>query len=107
MEDRYIPISCKLYDSLKESLVKKRIDIISKLQMILDKGEFKSDISEIAMDALYRLIFLKKRYKFNSKVSTSNKIKSNLSFTKINKIPLNKSHLKCYKNIPKGIRVVM
>lgn len=73
-----------------------------RISAILESGDFQSDISEVAKEALNESIKLKQRYKRISSTKTLT-----LDFTEINKIAIEKrGNLKVYQNLPKGIRVV-
>jgi len=76
---------------------------ITRLQEIVNSGEFFTDISSEAMTALESSIDIKNK---RSKTLT-HKEKLTLDFTEINKIAIEKrGNLKVYENLPKGIRVV-
>ncbi len=76
---------------------------IKKLQSVLDKGDYDSEVSVEAKNALDTSIKIRHKYTKHTKSEND----GFLDFTRINEISIAKrGNLKVYQNLPKGIRVV-
>lgn len=75
---------------------------IKRINTILREGDFHSEVSNIAKEALEQSIKIKQQQK---KISSTKTL--SLDFTEINKAAIEKrGNLKVYQNLPKGIRIV-
>jgi len=82
--------------------VKNETSSISRLQGILNRGDFYTEVSSEATIALKESQELRKKIK-----GSSSQKKLKLDFEEVNKTAIAKrGNLKVYQNLPKGIRVV-